>query len=465
MTPRLKTLFVKKLVRWLSRRSMRWCYREVHYIGREHIPASGPVLLIGNHPNDLPDVLAGFFTTERQVRYLATVSATTMPLAAATYRGLGVIPVMRVRDVRGMRERGVDGAAVNASAFAQVNEAFGQGEVIGIFPEGGVHDTPHVGKFRAGVAKMALDALDDGAISDIFCVPFGMQYEASQTLRSDLIVEIGPPISLRRWHIDNPERQAGALSSLLHQKLEAQTRSSHTWEAAGQRDVLIAAVAAVVAQPTDRLLDVAASVKTQCARLIEGRDQMPRDVADWQSIARPLSNAVARAKGIPTSARDVSRVLSAAGVNEALAQWPSAPWVLLSAPIASLGLLLHWPLWKGARRLARRFTEVRTDPMAKTILPGLHLIFLGYLILSGVSAIGFRLAGLSAWWSLVLLVVLPRLGDLALTWLDAVRAIRLRGRVRRWSVADRSAVVTAARQLRSSWAMLADSSQSLTPRS
>ena len=113
---------VPTFIRWISRRALRWFYRELRFVGRGRIPAQGPVLLIGNHPNDLPDVLAGFFTTPRAVRYVATISATTLPLAAATYRGLGVIPVMRVRDVRKMRARGVDVAQVNTVAFAMVQK-------------------------------------------------------------------------------------------------------------------------------------------------------------------------------------------------------------------------------------------------------------------------------------------------------------------------------------------------------
>ena len=149
---------------WVSRRALRWLYREVHYIGRERIPATGPVLLLGNHPNDLPDVLAGLFITERHVRYVATLSATVLPLATASYKAMGVIPVMRVRDVRMMRARGVDVAAVNASAFETVRDAFSAGDVVAIFPEGGVHDTPILGVPRAGVAQPRSRAAARGAV-------------------------------------------------------------------------------------------------------------------------------------------------------------------------------------------------------------------------------------------------------------------------------------------------------------
>ena len=115
------------------------------------------MLLFGNHPNDLPDVLAGFFTTTRQVRYVATISATVLPLAATTYRGLGVIPVTRIRDVRKMKALGVDVSTVNRSAYNAVVEAFGAGDLVGVFPEGGVIDSSRVGTMHAGVGKMSFD--------------------------------------------------------------------------------------------------------------------------------------------------------------------------------------------------------------------------------------------------------------------------------------------------------------------
>jgi 1-acyl-sn-glycerol-3-phosphate acyltransferase len=55
---------------WLSRRAMRWFYRSHRVVADVAVPPAGAVLLIGNHPNDLPDVLTGYMCTDRPVRYL-----------------------------------------------------------------------------------------------------------------------------------------------------------------------------------------------------------------------------------------------------------------------------------------------------------------------------------------------------------------------------------------------------------
>ncbi len=458
---------IPTLVRWLSRRSLRWFYREICFVGREHIPAMGPVLLIGNHPNDLPDVLVGFFTTDRSVRYVATISATTLPLASATYRGLGVIPVMRVRDVRKMRERGVDVASVNAFAFAAVQQALGTGQVVGIFPEGGVHDGPRLSQPRSGVAQMALDGLNNGVIDDLSIVPFGVQYDSGQKARTDAVVEIGPPLSLKDWTVnagvDDVSGRSVRLSARLFEMLHSVSRNNDSWDDALRRDRLVAAVAAVTSANDRDVLRAATRIQHRCAELaamIALEEEVESPAVQCRTTGLRLSDAAVRAGGIGTSPRDVARTLAAAGFTEqsgaplAAAVWPSRGGIALRAAPAVVGLVLHLPLWTLVRAVARRLTVVRTDYAAKAILPGLHLIFVGYLVLAGLFALSLHAAGRSIWWAAVLLILLPRLGDLALSWSDAVRAVRLCARVRRWTPAERAELVDAAEQLRRAWSAL-----------
>ena len=47
---------LRAFLRWSGRRALRWFYRETVVIQVGVVPETGPVLFIGNHPNDLPDV-------------------------------------------------------------------------------------------------------------------------------------------------------------------------------------------------------------------------------------------------------------------------------------------------------------------------------------------------------------------------------------------------------------------------
>jgi hypothetical protein len=48
-------------------------------------------------------------------------------------------------------------------------------------------------------------------------------------------------------------------------------------------------------------------------------------------------------------------------------------------------------------------------------------------------------------------MLLPRLGDVAVWWLDAMQALRLRMRVARWPASERTALCLAADALRVAW--------------
>ena len=109
---------LRAFLRWSARRALRWFYRETVVVQMGVVPDTGPVLFVGNHPNDLPDVLLGLQACPRHVRYLATIAAGAGGAASKGYEAMGVIPVTRVRDARKMRAMGVDMAAVNAERRA-----------------------------------------------------------------------------------------------------------------------------------------------------------------------------------------------------------------------------------------------------------------------------------------------------------------------------------------------------------
>ncbi len=438
-------------VRWIARRCLRWFYRECQFVGLERIPADGPVLLIGNHPNDIPDVLCGYLTTRRRVMYVATVAGATSRISRAMYRGLGVIPVARVRDARKMRQQGLDAAATNAAAFSRIVALLRAGEIVGVFPEGGVHEGPSLGNFRAGVAKMALNCIVNGESNGLNIVVFGVQYDAARTTRSDVTITVAEPIVFDDWiaeHATVHVNVALALRQRLRTALLAVTRNSSSWAAAEGRDRLTAVIGALMSGGDASPLESAARVQAMCA--------VATDAAEWPDNAlRPLvheiATAVARAGGIATSSRDSARVCAAAGVQQVTSAWPSPLLLLLATPLGLLGLLVHGPILDAIWTLAKRSTKDRTEWVARAFVPGLYLMLLWYMVLGTMFAVGLHASAHSAWLAVPAVMLLPRLGDFAVSWRDAVNAERLRRRVMRWSPADRAAVCTTASALRAAW--------------
>ena len=123
------------------RRSLTPLVRAVYRLevrGQEHVPPVGPLVIAANHDSILdPFVLAAAIS--RPTRYLGKAELWRVPLLSFWLDSLEAIPV----------ERGRSDAAAIESAIA----ALEAGEVVGIFPEGGVK---REGPWLRGAARMAL---------------------------------------------------------------------------------------------------------------------------------------------------------------------------------------------------------------------------------------------------------------------------------------------------------------------
>lgn len=458
---------LRSVVYWVSARCVRWFYREHRIVGRDRIPPSGAVLLIGNHPNDLPDVITGIFTTSRPVRYIATVSVTGNWAARKMYEAMRVIPVTRVRDARAMKEQGVDIAAVNAAAADAVHTALRGGEVVAVFPEGGVHDVPEIGRLRTGVAKMVLESLDDPALADVTVVPVGMQYDAPRRYGSDVLAVIGEPWRVRETLAAASPEQAGpaGLTARFRESLRAVTRNSATWDACLTRDELLAAVAPHL-EPGDPLRAVPAMLQKaeQVAAAVHG-DGASAAAVRCKTAAHELARAVERAGGVPTSAVDHGRLLFALDYRkpeepgarspfQALAPVPTvALW--LGGFAAAMGWAVHGPAFWVVRAVAHRIAKDRAAYVARTFVPGLYLIAGWYLVCAlglwaALRAWGFGVA-VATGIALLALVGFPRLGDMAVAWQHWLGAWQLVRSVHRWGTAERRALREVAAELATCW--------------
>ena len=106
--------------------------------GQEHVPPVGPLVIAANHDSVLdPFVLAAAIS--RPTRYLGKAELWRVPLLRLWLDNVEAIPV----------ERGRSDALAIESAVA----ALRAGEVVGIFPEGGV---TREGPWLRGAARMAL---------------------------------------------------------------------------------------------------------------------------------------------------------------------------------------------------------------------------------------------------------------------------------------------------------------------
>lgn len=172
------------VVRWLARAVANIFYRVDH---SGHVPDSGAVLLLPNHPNALLDPAVVWATAGRDIRFLAK-STLFEGAFALILKGAGAIPVYRKLD------QGVD-TSRNAEMFAAVEAALGDGDAVCIFPEGISHSTGKLVPLRTGAARMALAAERRG--TNVQLVAVGLNFDRKTAFRSYVTVLYGRPFSIR----------------------------------------------------------------------------------------------------------------------------------------------------------------------------------------------------------------------------------------------------------------------------
>jgi glycerol-3-phosphate O-acyltransferase/dihydroxyacetone phosphate acyltransferase len=151
------------------------------------VPASGPVLMVGNHPNSLLDPAFVAWAAQRPVRFLAKEPLFRDPFVGWLVRGSGSLPVYREQDHPGQTAR-------NADTFRAVHAALGGGAVVAIFPEGISHSLPSLAPLKTGAARLALGAAP--AAGGAFpIIPVGLVFRAKDTFRSEAHVVVGAPIA------------------------------------------------------------------------------------------------------------------------------------------------------------------------------------------------------------------------------------------------------------------------------
>jgi len=121
------------LVRWWGR---------LEAEGEEHLPTSGPVLIVANHDSYWDPVAIGIAGRKRrQIRALAKASLWDIPGLAPILRGMGQIPIQR--------------GAGDADALEEAIRQLREGACIGVFPEGTI-SRGSVLRARSGMGRLAV---------------------------------------------------------------------------------------------------------------------------------------------------------------------------------------------------------------------------------------------------------------------------------------------------------------------
>ncbi|KAJ3117305.1 hypothetical protein HDU96_007211 [Phlyctochytrium bullatum] len=145
-------------------------------------------------PNPDPRPNGPAFTSFNLPEVAAVISDTEVRLARPVDDELVLATLVGVEGCRYKVTPYVD----QSTMFESVAGVLEAGGAVGIFPEGGSHDRPHLLPLKAGVAIMALSAMAKNTNLNVKIVPVGLNYFHPDRFRSRAVVEFGPPIEIKR---------------------------------------------------------------------------------------------------------------------------------------------------------------------------------------------------------------------------------------------------------------------------
>ena len=401
---------IYSLLRAIAGIALRWYYRRIDVEGLERLPRRAPVILAVNHPNALVDALVVAWSVPRRVILTAKATLFQNPILAWFLARAGVVPLVRMSDVRSGAVRSTSDPARNERAFRRLGNVLRKGGAVLIFPEGISHDEPSLAPLRTGAARIALQAREEAGVRELHIVPIGLTFERKEAPRSRVLVQVGEPIAIDPLPPASDESAVQALTAEIDARLRAVTLNYTSADDSSRSAALASLFVELfeeapplgVARPLRAEVSLARRIDEARRLLAECADQALRARTDGLlrrlvELERTLAgHGVALGEvGISTSIRDGARFLLREG------------WIIaVAGPVALWGYLNHWIPFHAARLVALRSVESASDPAMRTIVAGLAFVLGFYAAQAAV--VGMSLGPLAA---SLYLVSLPLAAD------------------------------------------------------
>ena len=136
------TLVPEFLARFVAYLAAKALYR-LQVKGIEHVPSEGPALLVCNHVSYMDAILI-LGVVPRPTRFVMYYRIFAIPGMNIVFRAARAIPIAGMKEDPELMER----------AFAQIDAALAEGELVCIFPEGGLTTDGEIAPFRKGVERI-----------------------------------------------------------------------------------------------------------------------------------------------------------------------------------------------------------------------------------------------------------------------------------------------------------------------
>ena len=136
------TLLPEFLIRFLAWLVINIVYR-IRPTGLENIPDKGPVVVVCNHVSYMDPIILGG-SVRRPMRFVMWYKIFQMPFLKLLFKTAKAIPIASAHEDRQLMEE----------AFEKVDAELAAGNVVCIFPEGGITRDGEIQRFRPGIEKV-----------------------------------------------------------------------------------------------------------------------------------------------------------------------------------------------------------------------------------------------------------------------------------------------------------------------
>lgn len=198
-------------------------FGRIRITGQDHIPTTGPVILAPTHRARWDSLVlpyaAGRCVTGRDLRFMVTITE-CQGLQGWFIRHMGGFPV--------------DPQRPSITTLRHTVELLQNGEMLVIFPEGGIFRDGKVHELKSGIARLALKGESSHPELGVKILPISINYsQPFPNWGTDVNIHIGSPIKVADYTMKGVKQGAKcltadlakALKQLSHQQSEFTTHA------------------------------------------------------------------------------------------------------------------------------------------------------------------------------------------------------------------------------------------------
>jgi glycerol-3-phosphate O-acyltransferase/dihydroxyacetone phosphate acyltransferase len=382
--------FPRRLIHAVVSIALRLFFRRIETLNASEVPYRGPLIFVLNHPNGLIDPSLVFVALPRKVSFLAKSTLFRVPGLSYLLKLAEALPVYRRIDEADLEQ--------NAKTFRASGKLLGKGGAIALFPEGVSHNSPQLLPIKTGAARIALSAAS--SISEreetVNILPCGIYYSSKTRFRSEALIYFGKPFPVEVSEPDEDGEPARSEVRRLTRRI-SHAMKQVTVNAETVSDIESANEAANLFLSVTETLDLEEPL---AARFEFVRSYLEAAPDDAESVRK--SDDVTR---LISNYKKKLRMIGLEPENLSLSKHPywyvfqhfvrRLLFLIVILPLSLAGILIHFPAYRMAGMLGRRYQKHGADDIVSTvkIIAGIVLMPLSWIITGLIVGYFFGPAG------------------------------------------------------------------------